>query len=448
MKVLIVGSGAREHALAWRLKQSPRLTRLWVADGNAGTASLATNLAVKPDDVDGVIEAARSLSVDLVVVGPEIPLAKGIVDRLGALSIPAFGPTQAASQIEASKSFALEVMREAGVPCPEFRVFREQRDALDFLERHSGPTVIKADGLAAGKGVSMCATPEEAAAAVRTCMSGRTFGTAGDTVVIEEFLTGPEVSVFAFSDGQHLSSLAAACDYKRLEDGDQGPNTGGMGSFAPPGFWDNGLAEEIGRTIMRPVIEAMARRGAPYVGVLYAGVMLTGAGPKVLEFNCRLGDPETQVVLPRLATDPLEVICACLEGRLDRAPVAWEAGCYVGVVMASGGYPAAHDTGFEITGLDTPLHTQDEDTIVFHAATRQAAEGAPGRLVTSGGRVLTVVGRGASLAQARTRAYDRVRGIRFHRAVYRTDIALVEKRRTACTPDPVAPTGWHCEKPS
>ena len=437
MKVLIVGSGAREHALAWRLKQSPRLGGLWVANGNAGTAAIATNIDVLPDDVDGLAAAAQSLGIDLVVVGPEQPLDLGIVDRLSSLGIAAFGPTRAAAKIETSKSFALELMQEAGVPCPEFWVFQEQREALAFLEKRSGPTVVKADGLAAGKGVAMCDTPEEAAAAVRACMTGRAFGAAGETVVIEELLAGPEVSVFAFSDGRNLSSPAAACDYKRLEDGDRGPNTGGMGSFAPPDFWSEALAHEVEHTVMRPVIQAMARRGAPYVGVLYAGIMLTGDGPKVLEFNCRLGDPETQVVLPLLVADPLDVMQACVEGRLDRCPVRWDSRSYVGVVMASGGYPAAYDTGFGITGLDVP----EENTMVFHAATRHANEGSAGKPLTSGGRVLTVVGRGDSLAQARARAYDRVRKIHFDRAHYRTDIAAVEDRVAAWSPDPATAAG-------
>jgi phosphoribosylamine--glycine ligase len=437
MKVLIVGSGAREHALAWRLRQSPRLTGLWLADGNAGTASIATNLAVKSDDIDGILETSQSLGIDLVVVGPEQPLANGIVDRLSALGIPAFGPTRAASQLEASKGFALEVMREAGVPCPEFRVFRELREALEYLKSLSEPVVVKADGLAAGKGVCLCYDAETAAAAVRACMADRIFGTAGDTVVIQELLSGPEVSVFAFSDGRHISSLAAACDYKRLEDGDSGPNTGGMGSFTPPDFWNDERAEEIARTVMRPVVETMSRRGTPYAGVLYAGIMLTATGPRVLEFNCRFGDPETQVVLPQLATDPLEVMSACVDGRLDQVPVSWEANSYVGVVMASGGYPASYETGFDISGLDC----EDRNTMIFHAATRQAADGAPGRLVTSGGRVLTVVGRGGSLAEARATAYDRVREIHFTGAQYRTDIAALEQKGRTWTPGQTTPSG-------
>ena len=446
MKVLIVGSGAREHAMAWRLMQSARLHGLWVANGNAGTASLATNLDVKPDDVEGILEAAASLHIDLVVVGPELPLAMGLVDKLTAAGIPAFGPTQAAARIETSKSFALEVMREAGVPCPEFQVFREQQDALAFLAKHSGPTVIKADGLAAGKGVSLCATREEAAVAVRSYMSDRIFGAAGDTIVIEEMLNGPEVSVFAFSDGDHISTLAAACDYKRLENGNRGPNTGGMGSFAPPDFWADSLAGEVERTVVRPVIEAMARRGTPYRGILYAGIMLTQEGPKVLEFNCRMGDPEAQVVLPLLITDPLEVMQACAESRLDQITVKWSSQYCVGIVMASGGYPGTYETGFDIAGLEStgespPQETTEENTLVFHAATKHVDDDSTGKLVTTGGRVLTVVGRGNSLVQARSRAYDRVRRIQFHGAYYRTDIAAVEDRVAAWSPDPGAPTG-------
>ena len=438
MKVLIVGSGAREHALAWRLSRSPRLTALWVADGNAGTASLAANLPVRPNDVDGLVEAARSLSIDLVAVGPELPLSLGVVDRLTALGIPAFGPTKEAARIETSKSFALEVMREAGVPCPAFRVFREQRAALDYLRAHPGPAVIKADGLAAGKGVFLCDAEEEAAAAVRACMTGEAFGAAGQTIVVQEKLSGPEVSVFAFCDGSRLSSLAAACDYKRLEDGDRGPNTGGMGSFSPPDFWNDALAQQVEREVLRPVIDAMARRGSPYKGVLYAGLMLTASGPKVLEFNCRLGDPEAQVILPQLRSDPIEVMQACVEGRLDSLEVAWDTQSYVGVVMASGGYPGDYETGFGISGLEPQDRDGPDDTMVFHAATRLDELGGRGDLVTNGGRVLTVVGGGNSLAEARARAYDRVRLVSFRQAYYRTDIAAAENRVGAWSPGPVA----------
>lgn len=437
MKVLLVGSGAREHAMAWRLRQSPALTGLWVANGNGGTAQIADNLDVSPEDLEGIEAAARSLYIDLVVVGPEAPLANGLIDRLDAAGIPAFGPTKAAAQIEASKSFALEVMRDAGVPCPEFKAFRDEQAALDFLRKHGGPVVVKADGLAAGKGVALCRTSEDAVLAVRACMTDRIFGDSGDTVVVEEFLSGPEVSVFAFTDGEHISRLVAACDYKRLLDEDAGPNTGGMGSFAPPDFWSESLSEQIDRTIMGPVIQAMARRGTPYRGVLYAGIMLTADGPKVLEFNCRLGDPEAQVVLPQLVTDPLELMAACVEGRLDHLQVQWQKRDHVGVVMVSGGYPGAYQTGFEVNGLET----EEPDTLVFHAGTKLLIDGDSTKVVSSGGRVLTVVGSGSSLAQARATAYYRAREINFRGAYYRNDIAAVEGRPAAWQPDSAPLTG-------
>ncbi len=437
MKVLVVGSGAREHALAWRLKQSPNLTGLWVTPGNGGTARIATNLEVAAEDVGGVVETARGLGIDLVVVGPEVPLANGLVDLLDSAGIPAFGPSQQAARIESSKEFALQVMQAAGVPCPEFKAFHNETDALTFIEHHRQPVVVKADGLAAGKGVSICETPEQASLAVQACMRQRIFGQAGDKVVIEELLRGPEISVFAFSDGQSLSPLVAACDYKRLHDGDEGPNTGGMGSFTPPDLWSDDLAEEVRRAIMTPVIEELARRGAPYRGVLYAGLMLTSDGPKVLEFNCRLGDPEAQVVLPLLDSDPLETMFACLNGDLNATPVQWSNRSYVGVVMASGGYPDRYDTGFEITGLNV----EDENTLVFHAATRRVDDTQPSKWVTTGGRVLTVVGSGESLAEARQASYHRVAGISFQGAYHRKDIAAVEGRRNSWLQDWVAPTG-------
>lgn len=419
MKVLIVGSGGREHALAWRLGRSPRLSGLWVAGGNAGTAQIATNLEIPPENVNDVTAAAKTLGVDLVVVGPEQPLADGIVDRLTPMGIPTFGPTGAAARLEASKSFARELMRDASVPGPEFRVFSDRPAALDFLSRHQGAVVVKADGLAAGKGVARCATPEEAATAVTACISDRIFGKAGETVVIEELLYGAEVSVFGFSDGESLSSLVAACDYKPAWDGDRGPNTGGVGSFTPPVFWNAELADRVRRTIMEPVIAAMAQRGAPYRGMLYAGLMFTRDGPKVLEFNCRFGDPETQVIMPLLEGDPVEIMTACIEGNLARTPVRWGTPAHVGVVMVSGGYPGPYQTGMEITGLDET----DSDTIVFYAGAQQAgAAGTAPRVVTGGGRVLTVVGQGKSLARAREAAYRRVGRIHFENAYYRRDI--------------------------
>ena len=417
MKVLIVGNGAREHALAWRISRSPALTRLWVAPGNYGTACVATNLNVG-SSVESLAAAARKVSADLVVVGPEAPLADGLADALTAMGIPVFGPTRTAARLESSKSFAREVMRQCGAPSPQYSVFWDESEALSYLRRNPGPRVVKADGLAAGKGVTVCDDETQAAEAVRACMSGRAFGEAGAMVLLEERLEGREVSVFAFCDGEHISPLVAACDYKRLNDGDGGPNTGGMGSYSPPGFWTPGLCAEVERSVMRPVVSAMAERGAPYRGVLYAGLMLTADGPKVLEFNCRLGDPETQTLLPRLASDPLELMLACSEGNLDRVNVLWDDRRYVGVVMASGGYPEHYETGFEIDGLE---NGNTADAPVFTAGVGTEALGRP---VTAGGRVLTVVGGGGSIAEARERAYTRLSGISFHGAHWRSDIGL------------------------
>ena len=425
VKVLIVGSGAREHALAWRITQSPNLTRLWVAGGNAGTTRLAENMEIRSSDVDALVAAAQDTSADLVVVGPEAPLALGLVDRLDLLGIPVFGPSQAAAQIEASKGFALNLMQDAGVPCPEFHIFSDQTNALDHLKSHPGPVVVKADGLAAGKGVLLCQDSEEGALAIRECMSDRAFGEAGDTVVLEEYLTGPEISVFAFCDGENLSPLVAACDYKRLEDGNIGPNTGGMGSFAQPDLWDSKLAAQVESTIMQPVLQAMANRGTPYKGVLYAGLMLTESGPKVLEFNCRLGDPETQVVIPLLASDPLELMMACAQGNLSKTDVLWDNKSYVGVVMVSGGYPGEFQTGFEISGLD---EDGPEHTMVFQAGTKL---GPGGTSLTAGGRVLTVVGGGDNIESAKERAYSRLERISFQGAQWRRDISSVANQSTA-----------------
>ncbi|MBT98461.1 MAG: phosphoribosylamine--glycine ligase [Dehalococcoidia bacterium] len=419
MRVLLVGSGGREHALAWRISQSPNLSKLWVAGGNAGTAELAENFNIRSSDVDGLVAKASEAKADLVVVGPEAPLALGLADRLDEVGIPVFGPSQAAAQIEASKGFALELMKDAGVPCPDFASVQDQVGAQAYIKKHPGPLVVKADGLAAGKGVLLCEDSEQASAAVKLCLSERAFGEAGETVVLEEYLSGPEVSVFAFCDGQNLSPLVAACDYKRLGDGNIGPNTGGMGSFSGPEFWTPELAAQVEQSIMRPVLQAMAQRGIPYKGVLYAGLMLTGTPsdwkPKVLEFNCRLGDPETQVVMPLLASDPLDLMLACAKGNLNKTEVRWNDKNYVGVVMVSGGYPEDYQTGFEITGLDDD---GPQDTMVFHAGT-QLGESGP---VTAGGRVLTVVGGGDTMEQARDRAYSRLENISFEGAVWRRDI--------------------------
>lgn len=428
MKILVVGSGSREHALAWRLNRSPHVGELWVAGGNYGTGRIATNLPISPEDVAGVAEASKSLDIDMVVVGPEQPLADGLVDCLAGMGIPAFGPERAAAQLEGSKSFARQVMVQAGVPCPDYRVFSQQADALEFLRSHGERVVVKADGLAAGKGVALCSNTEEAAIAVMGCMNDRIFGKAGDRVVIEEWLEGVEVSIFAFCDGKTFSAPVAACDYKQVHDGDQGPNTGGMGSFAPPAFWSGDLAEQVSETVLRPTLELMAEMGSPYRGMLYAGLMFTREGPKVLEFNCRFGDPEAQVILPQLESDPVEVMQSCIDGNLAGTPVRWSGRPHVGVVMVSGGYPGLYETGKEISGLQEAAsmeHAGDgaAETLVFHAGSRAAANAAGEEVaVTSGGRVLTVVGSGETLEQARDRAYRGVEQISFEGAYFRRDI--------------------------
>ena len=420
MNVLVIGSGAREHALVWKLKSSPRVDTIFAAPGNGGASRLATNLQILADDVEALVEAAGRHSIDLTVVGPEVPLASGIVDLFGSRGLAIFGPTRQASRLEWSKAFAKELMREASVPTAEFQVFRDYARAAAFVERHEDPLVVKADGLAVGKGVLICGTRSEAMAALSQCMKERAFGAAGDAVVVEEHLTGPEVSVFAFSDGENISESVAACDYKRALDGDQGPNTGGMGGYSPPRQWTSELLAEVRDQILSPVLRAMAQRGTPYEGVLYAGLMLTEEGPKVLEFNCRLGDPETQVLLPLMESDLLDLMEGCIGGRVHRTELRWSADACVGVVVASQGYPGDYPKGIPIYGIDEV----DRDVLVFHGGTKAVESSGRSCYVTDGGRVLTVAGRGQTLAQARQKVYDNIGRIRFEGAHYRTDIGL------------------------
>ena len=431
MRILIVGSGGREHALAWRLARSDAVSELFAAPGNSGTARLGTNLPVADTDLDGIVAAARANACELAVIGPEQPLALGLADRLAAAGITAFGPSQAAAQLESSKSFARAVMDAAGVPGPGYRVFQTPGAALNYVDSCDHPVVVKADGLAAGKGVAMCATRAEARAAIRACMDDRIFGAAGATVVIEDWLRGPEVSVFGFCDGANLSPVAAASDYKRVGDGDAGPNTGGMGSYGPPPFWNAELAEDIRRNFMLPVIRELAHRGAPYRGALYCGLMLTAAGIRVLEFNCRFGDPETQAIMPQLTSDPVAAMLAAAAGSLDdAAPVLWSTRPAVAVVLASGGYPGPYQTGYAIAGLDD--RRDDDDAIVFHAGAQLAGAGSDA-VLTAGGRVLACVGLGDSIAAARRRAYRRVEAISFTDAFYRRDIAAMPAHQPAAS---------------
>ncbi len=417
MNVLVVGSGAREHTIAWKLRPSPRLTDLFVAPGNAGTGQIAANLDIKAADVEGIAAAAKKHRIDLVVVGPEDPLSRGLVDRLTADGIAAFGPTKAAARIESSKAFAKELMGRCGMPTAASATFDNRTDARNYVQANPGPIVVKADGLAAGKGVFVCDTTEEALAAVDAMMGAEAaFGESGRTVVIEERLSGREVSAHAFSDGTTVAPMPFACDYKRARDGDEGPNTGGMGSYSPPSWLDEALELYINEQVTEAAIAAMRDEGSPYAGVLFPGLMLTDAGARVLEFNCRLGDPEAQVLLPRLQSDLLDICWAAANGTLSECDIRWSTEAAVGVVVASGGYPDDYQTGYEIAGLGT----LDEDVHVFHAGTVAGDDGA---VLTSGGRVLTVVAMAPTLTAARAKAYSNVQRIHFTNVYYRRDIA-------------------------
>jgi phosphoribosylamine--glycine ligase len=419
LKVMVIGSGAREHALVWKIKQSSKVTELYAAPGNAGTASLARNLDIHPDDIEALIKAAKDNSIDLTVVGPEAPLAAGIVDRFVQLGMPIFGPTKAAAQIEASKVFARNLMQKYGIPCPKGITFSVYAEAKRYVESQPMPIVVKADGLAAGKGVIIAGSREEALKALSDIMENRIFGPAGDKVVIEECLTGKEVSLLAFTDGETVVPMIPACDYKRVFDDDLGPNTGGMGSYSPPGFFDAKLTGEVTKTILQPAVSAMAQEGMPYKGVLYAGLMIAADGVKVLEFNARFGDPETQAILPRLQTDLVDILLAVLDNKLGKVVVRWNEDACVGVVMASGGYPGSYETGFKITGLDK----LNDDVMVFHAGTRL---GEDSQIYTDGGRVLTVTATGKSMAAARAKVYRNLPRINFDGCHYRRDIAARE----------------------
>ncbi|HVP06070.1 MAG TPA: phosphoribosylamine--glycine ligase [Dehalococcoidia bacterium] len=418
MNVLLVGSGAREHALAWKLRQSPRLNDLFTAPGNAGTAAIATNVDVKASDVDGLVDLAKERRADLVIVGPEDPLSRGLVDRLAVEGIAAFGPTQAAARIESSKAFSKDLMVRHGIPTASSRAFQNRTDARNYVASlPERGLVVKADGLAAGKGVFVCDTKDEALAAIEKMMGGEAIvGASGSTVLIEERLTGREVSAMAFTDGLTVAPMPFSCDYKRIGDGDEGPNTGGMGAYSPALWLDEALEAVIHEGITEAAVQAMMGEGVPFRGVLYPGLMITADGPKVIEFNCRFGDPEAQVLIPRLKSDLLEICLAVVNNRLADAEIEWSSEAAIGVVIASGGYPDDYTTGYEISGLGS----LEDGVLVFHGGTAFDGEG---RVVTSGGRVLTVVATGPSLPEARAAVYRNVQRIHFRQAYYRRDIA-------------------------
>lgn len=419
MNVLVVGSGAREHALLWKLAASSQAGQLYCAPGNAGTALLGENLPIGVNDFEGLAREIESRGIDLVVVGPEEPLSRGITDFLQARGYAVFGPSSEAARIESSKAWAKEIMTAARVPTAHAVVCATAADALDAVYDAPLPLVVKADGLAAGKGVVVCHTRDDAEATVRAMMEDGALGDAASTLLIEEFLEGVEVSILAVTDGETVLPLVPACDYKRAHDGDEGPNTGGMGAYAPPAFVGADMIQTILDDIIAPTLRGMSQRGIVYRGVLYAGLMMTAAGPKVVEFNCRFGDPETQVILPLLNADLLALCDAAARGNLSRHPaLEWFPGACVGVVLVSGGYPGTYTTGHAIHGLaDIPA-----DGIVFHAGTTRRGHDT----VTSGGRVLTAVGRGTNMSDARELAYAIAREISFTDVFYRTDIALRE----------------------
>jgi len=405
--------------LVWKIVQSPRVEKAFVAPGNAGTAAIAENINVRPTDIDALGGAARQKGIDFVVVGPEAPLASGIVDYFNNLGIAVFGPTKAAAQIESSKVFARNLMQKYDIPCPKGAVFSSYSEARQYIRKHRPPVVIKADGLAGGKGVVIAESLAEADKALSDIMKARIFGAAGDRVIIDEYLSGREVSLIAFTDGKTVSPMVPACDYKRVWDGDRGPNTGGMGSYSPPCFFSAQMTERVTRSILLPAVRAMAEEGTPYRGALYAGLMVVDGEPLVLEFNARFGDPETQVILPLLKTDLMDILLSVVEGKLDQLEVEWSSGACVGVVMASAGYPGNYKTGFPIRGMDSV----DRDVLVFHAGTRLGGDGA---VYTDGGRVVTVVATGKDIAEARERVYRNVSRISFEGCHYRKDIALRE----------------------
>ena len=419
MNVLIIGNGGREHALAWKISQSPRAERVFVAPGNAGTASDAENVDIAADDFPALIRFAKENDVSLTVVGPEAPLAAGIVDAFEDAGLRAFGPNKAAAELEGSKVFCKDLLRKADVPSAEYHTFDNPDNAVKYLEeREDVPIVVKADGLAAGKGVIVCDNREEAIAAVETIARQKVFGTAGDRLVIEERLVGQEASVLAITDGRTIVSLQPAQDHKPAHDGDTGPNTGGMGAYCPAPLVDDEMLHWVEENVLVPTVHSMKRAGRPFRGVLYAGLMITNQGPKVLEFNVRFGDPECQPLLMRLQTDLLDVLEATVDGRLGQIePLRWDPRPAVCVVMASDGYPGSYKKGHYIHGLEEAAKLPDVK--VFHAGTNINV----GQVITAGGRVLNVTALGESIAKAKLNAYTAVKCIRWQGAWCRKDIS-------------------------
>jgi phosphoribosylamine---glycine ligase len=415
MKVLIIGGGGREHAIAWKLSQSAKVSKIYCAPGNAGIAELAECVPIAATDIEALADFAATNQIDLTFVGPEDPLLLGIVNLFEKRGLSVFGPQKEAAIIEGSKSFAKDLMKKYQIPTAAYETFTDYESALSYLHQVGAPIVIKADGLAAGKGVIVAMSMAEAEQALHDMMQDEVFGSAGATVVIEEFLQGEEMTLLSFVDGKNVKPMETSQDHKAVFDGNQGPNTGGMGTYSPVSHIPQTLVEDIMKDIVKPAVAAMAAEGRPFSGILYTGLMLTEKGPKVIEFNARFGDPETQVILPRLKTDLMDIFLACVSGGLDQLQLEWSEQAAVCVIMASAGYPGPYEKGEVITGLET----QSGNTVVFHSGTAKEK----GQVVTNGGRVLGVTAIGDTIEMARSGAYAAVNQIHFEGAHYRTDIA-------------------------
>jgi phosphoribosylamine---glycine ligase len=419
MKILVIGSGGREHALTWKLKQSPDVERIFCAPGNAGTAEIAENVAISVSDLEALVRFAKENRIDLTVIGPDDPLAAGIIDLFTGEKLRSFGPTKSAARIEASKIFAKELMRAQKIPTAEARTFSDSSEALRYCERVKFPVVIKADGLALGKGVIIAPDAATARSTINEMMNQGRFGEAGRRIVIEDFLHGTECSLHALVDGSNYRLLESARDHKRALDGDQGLNTGGMGAFSPANNWNHKLQSQFETEIMQPLLRGLLQEGITFRGLLYPGLVISGDGARVLEFNCRFGDPETQALLPRMKSDLLPLLEATIDGNVSQCAIEWDTRAAVTVVLASAGYPGKYDTGKTISGLDDAAKLKDVQ--IFHAGTKRAN----GEVKTAGGRVLAVTALGSSLEAARARAYEAVSRVHFENCQYRRDIALI-----------------------
>ena len=418
MRILVIGSGGREHALIWKLRQSPQAERIFCAPGNAGTGEIAENISIPASDLKALASFAKDNRIDLTVVGPDDPLAAGIVDMFASEKLRAFGPDKSAARIESSKIFAKELMRSQKIPTAEARTFSDSSEALHYCEHLRFPVVIKADGLALGKGVVIAANAAAARSTIDEMMNQARFGDAGRRIIIEEFLHGTECSLHALVDGKNYLLLESARDHKRALDGDQGPNTGGMGAFSPADNWDPEMQSRFQSEIMKPLLGGLIQEGVTFRGLLYPGLIMTRDGPRVLEFNCRFGDPETQALLPRMKSDLLPLLEATIDGEVERCTIEWDPRAAVTVVLASGGYPGKYESGKSISGLEEAAKI--EGVQLFHAGTKRDGD----EVKTAGGRVLAVTALGSTMERARSRAYEAVSRIRFEHCHYRRDIAL------------------------